>query len=279
MMKNRLNNFQKNLRRLYDSALVINATIFLIMGMVLFAISYPYMKANMLNYIEQVVYAAYGMLFDIAIIGILITWLNERREKKYRIQSYQNEIDDFRNWISEEAMFRTVGNIKRLNKNNITEINLVDCTLRNINLNYADLTGSNLNSADLSNSTLMGIKLNGCRMNQCNFENSNLNQAEFIKSYATGANFKDTYLIKSNFEGSYLIKSDFENAFLIEAKLKNCIVADANFNNASLYKADLRGAQGLKAEQLVNVKSLYLTKLDDEVTMKLRELAPYLLVN
>lgn len=278
-MKNRLSKFNIYIRRLYDSAIVINGTIFIIMCIVLLTISYPYMKANMPNFVEQIIYAAYGMLFDIAIIGILITWLNERRENKYRIQSYQNEIDDFRNWISEEAMFRTVGNIKRLNKNLITEINLVDCTLRNINLNYADLTGSNLNSADVSNSTLMGVKLNHCRMNQSNFENSNLNQAELINSYATGTNFKDSYLIKSNFEGSYLIKTNFENAFLIDANLKNSIVADANFNNASLYKADLRGAKGLKAEQLMNVKSLYLTKLDVEISKTLKELAPYLLIN
>ena len=267
------------LRRLYDSAIVINTTIFLAMTVILLGLSYPYFSKDLDNFIEQIVYASYGMLFDIAIIGILITWLNERREKRYRIHSYQNEIDDFRNWISEEAMFRTVGNIKRLNKNHITEINLVDCTLININLNYTNLTGSNLNSAEISNSTLMGVKLNNCRMNQSIFENSNLNQAELINSYATGTNFRDSYLIKSNFEGSYLIKSDFENAFLIEANLKNSIVSDASFINASLYKADLTGAVGLKAEQLLKVKSLYLTKLDEHIIDKLKELAPYLLTN
>jgi hypothetical protein len=254
----------------------MNGTIFIVLAVIILGLSYSVYAENPRFFLQQVLFSSYGMLFDIAVIGILITWLTERREKNYKIQSYLNEIDDFRNWVSEEAMFRTVGNIKRLNKNLITEMNLVDCTLRNVNLNYSNLDKSNLNSADISSSTLISVKMNDCRMNQAIFENSNLNHAELKGAYATGANFKHCYLIKSNFEKAYLIKTDFENAFLIEANLKDTIVSDANFKNASLYKADLTGAKGLKAEQLVGVKSLYLTKLDPDVMNKLKELVPHL---
>jgi len=275
-MRDKLKQWYEKIVRLYDSAIVLNATLFIILSTIIFGFSYQYFRNNPTEFFEQFLFASYGMILDIAVIGILITWITERREKKYRIQSYMNEIDDFRSWVSEESMFRTVGNIKRLNKNSITEMNLVDCTLRNINLNYANLTSSNLNSADISNSTLIGAKLNNCRMNQTNFENSNLNQAELINAFATGSNFKDSYLIKCDFRKAYLIKANFENAFLIEADLKDAIVSDAVFRNASLYKADLRGALGLKAEQLVNVKSLYLTKLDPSVENELKRLAPHL---
>jgi uncharacterized protein YjbI with pentapeptide repeats len=264
-------------KKVYESAIVINATIFGVLFTILSLFSVDLYMANPAQFKEQIIYASYGMLFDIAIIGILITWLNERKEKKHRVQSYINEIDDFRNWASEEAMFRTVGNIKRLNKNNITEMNLVDCTLRNINLNYTNLTGSNLNNADISSSSLIEIKLNNCRLNQANFENSNLNGSEFLEAYATATNFKDSFLIKSNFSKAYLIKTNFENAFLIEANLSGAIVADANFKNTSLYKADLSNVKGLKAEQLAKAKSLYLTKLDPEIISKLKEIAPHLI--
>lgn len=273
-----MKNFIKKIKAIYrtatDHAIVINAVIFFIMTVAIGVLSFLYIRPTVV--IEQLIFASYGMLFDIAVIGVLITWLNDRKEKRFQVQAYMNEIDDFRNWISEEAMFRTVGNIKRLNKNKVTEMNLVDCMLRNINLNYCDLTNSNLNSADVSSSSLIGIKMNNCRLNQTKFENSNLNQSEFIKAYATGANFKDSYLIKSDFESAYLIRTNFENALLIEANLKNSILADANFKNTSLYKADLTGATGLVAEQLVKVKSLYLTKLDPEIRTKLKELAPHL---
>ena len=63
------------------------------------------------------------MLFDVAIIGILIFWLNKIGEERRRIKTYLDEIDDFRLWESDEAAFRTVGNIKRLNQNKIYNIN------------------------------------------------------------------------------------------------------------------------------------------------------------
>lgn len=276
-MKQNFDSFKRAYKRFFENAIVINATIFVFLSAIIFTFSYHYFIANPNEFLEQIVFASYGMLFDIAVIGILITWLTERREKKHRIQSYINEIDDFRNWVSEESMFRTVGNIKRLNRTNITEMNLVDCTLRNVNLNYTNLDGSNLNSADLSSSSLIGVKMNNCRLNQTNFENSNLNQGEFVEAYATGANFKDSYLIKSNFTKAYLIKTDFENSFLIEANLNGAIISDTNFKNASLYKADLRNAVGLKAEQLLHVKSLYLAKLDQPIIDRLKEIAPYLI--
>ena len=267
------------LRKKFENSLILNGTIFVILSIIIFSFSYQYFIINQKLFLEQILFSSYGMLFDIAVIGMLLNWLTERREKRHEIQSYINEIDDFRNWVSEEAMFRTVGNIKRLNRNMVTDMNLVDCTLRNINLNYSDLSGSNLNSADISSSTLIGIKMNNCRMNQAVFENSNLNHSELKNAYATGANFKHCYLIKSNLEKAYLIKTDFENAFLIEANLKNSIVSDANFKNASLYKADLRGAVGLKAEQLVDAKSLYLTQVDPDVLVRLKELVPHLILN
>ena len=40
-------------------------------------------------------------------------------EKRRNIKRWQEEIDDFRGWNSEEAKFRIVGNIKRLNRNGI----------------------------------------------------------------------------------------------------------------------------------------------------------------
>lgn len=275
--KDRIESFRHYLKKNFENSVFLNGTIFIVLSIIIFSFSYNYFIADPKLFFEQLLFSSYGMLYDIAVLGMLITWLTERREKRYQIQSYLNEIDDFRNWVSEEAMFRTVGNIKRLNKNHVTEMNLVNCTLRNINLNYSNLTYSNLNSADISSSLLINIKLNNCRLNQSNFENCNLNHAELVGAYATGANFKHCYLIKSNFEKAYLIKTDFENAFLIEANLKDTIVTDANFNNTSLYKADLRGAKGLKAEQLVNAKSLYLTKLDPEIMTKLKELVPHLI--
>ncbi|MFZ9981388.1 MAG: pentapeptide repeat-containing protein [Cyclobacteriaceae bacterium] len=251
---------------------------------VLFLTSLTVMSLSLKYYLRDpdgfwgnVLVEAHGMLFDIAIIGILLFWLNQNGEIRQRIRTYQNEIDDFRLWRSEEAAFRTVGNIRRLNRHKIYEINLVNCHLPMTNLNYVNLKASNLNSANVSTCSLIEINFENCRLNQTNFENSNLNGANLKGAYASGSNFQDAYLIKTNMESAFLIKSNFKNAFLMEASLANSYLMGADFENASLYKADLRGAQGLTADQLIKAKTLYLAELEPDLKMEISRLAPQLI--
>jgi hypothetical protein len=256
---------------------LLTSTIVLVMVSILvLSLSMPYYVSDFNSFIAQVLAEAHGMIFDIAVIGILIFWLNKNGETRQRIRTYKDEIDDFRLWESEEAAFRTVGNIKRLNRHKIHEINLVNCYLPRTNLNYVNLCGSNLNSANISQSSLIESNLESARLNQTNFENSNLNQANLRSAYASGANFKDAFLIKAYFENAFLIKANFCNAFLMEADLKNCYLMGADLENASLYKADLRGAKGLTVEQLSKVKTLYLAKFDDEILQQIKTNLPEL---
>lgn len=270
----------KSWSELYNSVIekpLLTSTIVLVLVAILvISLSLQYYLRDFDTFIQQVLAEAHGMIFDIAVIGILIFWLNQNGETKQRIRTYKDEIDDFRLWESEEAAFRTVGNIKRLNRHKIHEINLVNCYLPRTNLNYVNLSGSNLNSANVSQSSLIEANLENARLNQTNFENSNLNQCNLKSAYASGANFKDAFLIKSQFENAFLIKANFSNAFLMEANLQNCYLMGADFENASLYKADLRGAKGLTVEQLSKVKTLYLAKFDDDIQDQIKMNLPEL---
>lgn len=275
--------FQKRMKKvkeffnsIIEKPLLTSSLVLLIVTVLVLSLSFRYYLTDFDSFIAQVLAEAHGMIFDIAVIGILIFWLNKNGETRQRIRTYKDEIDDFRLWESEEAAFRTVGNIKRLNRHNIHEINLVNCYLPRTNLNYVNLAGSNLNSANVSQSSLIESNLENARLNQTNFENSNLNQANLTGAYASGANYKDAFLIKANFENAFLIKANFNNAFLMEANLQNCYVMGADFENASLYKADLRGAKGLTVEQLSKVKTLYLAKFDDEILQQIKTNLPEL---
>ena len=259
-----------------EKPLLTSSLVLLIVTLVVIGLSLRYYIEDFDSFMGQVLAEAHGMIFDIAVIGILIFWLNKNGETRQRIRTYKDEIDDFRLWESEEAAFRTVGNIKRLNRHKIHEINLVNCYLPRTNLNYVNLTGSNLNSANISQSSLIECNLESARLNQTNFENSNLNQANLKSAYASGANFKDAFLIKAYFENAFLIKANFANAFLMEADLRNCYLMGADFENASLYKADLRGAKGLSVEQLSKVKTLYLARFDDEILEQIKTNLPEL---
>src|SRR5690349_22442351 len=270
----------KKLKELFNAIiekpLLTSTLVLIVITILVVGLSLPYYLHEFDSFIPQILAEAHGMIFDIAVIGILIFWLNHNGEIRRRIRTYKDEIDDFRLWESEEAAFRTVGNIKRLNRHEIHEINLVNCHLPRTNLNYVNLAGSNINSANISQSSLIEVVMENARLNQTNFENSNLNQANLKGAYASGANFRDAFLIKANFENAFLIKANFNNAFLMEANLRNCYLMGADFENVSLYKADLRGAKGLTVEQLSKAKTLYLAKFDDEVLEQIKTSIPEL---
>ncbi len=260
-------------RKMYDISEkpILTSTIVLIgVAIIVLLASFPYYRDEFHNFLGQVLAEAHGMIFDIAVIGILIFWLNKTGETRTRIRTYKDEIDDFRLWESEEAAFRTVGNIKRLNRHKIYNINLAHCYLSKTNLNYVKLIGANLNYANLFSSILIDVNMEDARLNQTNFENCNMNQSILRRAYANGAIFRDTYLIKANFEKAFLIKANFTNAFLMEADLQGAYLTGAEFTNANLYKADLRKVKGLSLEQLSKAKTLYLAKFDDDI-MKLIE--------
>lgn len=260
-----------------EKPILTSFIVLLLLSFVVLGFSMPYYLSNFKDFFKEVMAEAHGMLFDIAIIGILIYWLNANGEKQLRIRMYKDEIDDFRQWESEEAAFRTVGNIKRLNRHQITEINLVNCHLTKTNMSHVNLSQSNLNSANFSHANAIECNFSGTRANQTNFENAKMNQANFEGAFASGANFKDAFLIKANFKNAFLIKSDFSNAYLMEADLSNCHLTGASFGEASLYKANLKGAEGINADQFKNVKTLYLADLDDDIRSEIQEKYPELL--
>ncbi len=270
----------KQLETIYDDVvekpLLTSAIVLVVVTLLVISLSLKYYINDFDSFWPQILAEAHGMIFDIAVIGILLFWLNQNGEIRQRIRTYKDEIDDFRLWESEEAAFRTVGNIKRLNRHKIHELNLVNCHLNRTNLSYTNLKGSNLNSSDISNSSLIETNLENTRLNQTNLENSNLNQANLKGAYASGANFKDAFLIKSQFENAFLIKANFTNAFLMEANLQNSYLMGADFENASLYKADLRGAKGLTLEQLEKTKTIYLAKFDDDIWEQIKLNLPQL---
>lgn len=259
-----------------EKPILTTTLVLVVVAVIVIGLSLPFYISDFRNFWMQVLAEAHGMIFDIAVIGILLFWLNQNGEIRQRIRTYKDEIDDFRLWESDEAAFRTVGNIKRLNRHKIHEINLVNCHLARTNLNYVNLKASNLNSTNLSNSSLIETNLENTRLNQTNLENSNMNQANLKGAYASGANFKDAFLIKAQLENAFLIKTNFKNAFLMEANLRNSYLMGADFENASLYKADLRGAKGLTIEQLAKAKTLYLAVFDDELLEQVKVVMPEL---
>jgi hypothetical protein len=129
---------------------------------------------------------AHGMLFDILVIGVLILFLNKLAEKQIANRRYLDEIDDFREWKSKEAVRRIAGNLKRLKRYRYKgKIDLTKCYLCYAGfqterlrecLEYFPkwLAGINLRKGDLSCAHLQGADLRGAVLVQANLPGADL---------------------------------------------------------------------------------------------------------
>ena len=88
------------------------------------------------EFLEGITVEAFGMLFDILILGFLFSIFYNLAERKLNIERYLEEIDDLRGWDEKEAMYRNMGNIKRLSRLGIEykKIDFHDCYLAEANL-------------------------------------------------------------------------------------------------------------------------------------------------
>ncbi|MFN0048366.1 MAG: pentapeptide repeat-containing protein [Cytophagales bacterium] len=274
--KKNWNLFLHAIRSVTERQLLTTTIVLVLVSVVIFTLSYPHYNGHVNYFYENLLVEAHGMIFDLLVIGILLVWLNKVGEKRLRVRRYQEEIDDFRHWINDEASFRIAGDVKRLNKDGLFTIDLYNCHLKNVNLNYVNLTGSNMNYVNLEDSSLQNSILTNVRLNQANLQNVKLQGAKLKNAQLSGANLQFSTPIKADLSGANLIKAKLKGAVMIDCILTDSMVAGADFTDANLFKTDFRGAKGLTAEQLSKARSIHMALIDPEIEEKIKELAPHL---
>ncbi len=268
--------FLHGLRSVTERQLLTTTIVLVLVSAVVFSLSLPHYNGHVNYFYENLLVEAHGMIFDLLVIGILLVWLNKVGEKRLRVRRYQEEIDDFRHWINDEASFRIAGDIKRLNKDGIFTIDLYNCHLKNVNLNYVNLTNSNMNYINLEDSSLQNATMVNVRLNQANLQNVKLQGTKMKNAQLSGANLQFSTPIKADLTGSNLIKAKLNGAVMIDCILVDSMVAGADFTDANLFKTDFTGAKGLTAEQLSKARSIHMAIIDPEIEAKVKELAPHL---
>ena len=186
-------------------------------------------------------YANFGAEFvSIAITVFIIDRLNRRRqareEKAQMIQRWREEIEDYRSWKSDEAKYRIVGNVKRLNRENISDICLIGAYLPGARLSEADLNGADLYGANLQGAVLQKAILGGTNLNNANLQGAYLQGAYLQQADLNGADLRGSKLQRTGLQGV-----DLSGALLDEADLSGANLSSANLCQADLELADLRG--------------------------------------
>lgn len=181
---------------------------------------------------RDIVVEAHGMLFDILLFGIILAVYDRITRHKEDVQRYLEEIDDFRGWEGKEAMYRIVGNIRRLNRLGVTNVSLVD----------GNLSGANLLDVNLEGASLARTNFQGARMTRANLKAVQAEKANLEGIYASDANFSGANLLEANLQGAELIAADLSGANLLKANLLASRLMDADLRGAEISGVDFRGA-------------------------------------
>lgn len=194
------------------------------------------------NWVRDVLVEAHGMWFDILILGILATILSLAAEKRQTLQRYNEEIDDFLGWESDEASYRIAGNIRRINRLGDVPQALTSAYLRNAVLRGANLTGVYLNGADLSEANLSGANLCNTSLRYANLSEIGLCKANLNEADLHNANLYKANLLCADLRNAVLYGANLSKALLRNATLCRADLDEANLHNANLNKADLSNA-------------------------------------
>ena len=242
--------------------------------------------------ISQGIYIeAWGTVFDILVVGIILTFFTVARDRKEQTNRYLEEIGDFKKWDSEEARLRIAGNIRRLAKLGKTDIDFSGLVLRNFSFSNHDiesLKGATFshglhftmskNSTELENVDFVGVDCSGVTFSRNTgkfaglglvgknlaFKNAKLTGACFDGAKLTWTDYKantdDWYVDHGEDNDGYsMIEQVYYSAFS-GADLKGC-----SFLYTKLDHADFREAENILEANFAGAEGLEACFFDDEV--------------
>ncbi len=135
----------------------------------------------------------------------------EANKKRDLIRHYHEEIEDFRDWKSEEATYRILGNVKRLSRLGETTFDLNRCNLSGIHVKGLTMKDSDLNCIDLSNSHISDCEFRNVDFTGANLARATIVRSSFVDCRIDRANYFDAILLNVDFEGSDLSHFDESN--------------------------------------------------------------------
>jgi hypothetical protein len=132
----------------------------------------------------------------------------------------------------------------RLDKQDLSGLNLSGAKLSNSNLSGADLSGTNLTQVELYNANLRGANLSNTILVHANMIHANLSGSNLSGSNLRGAELRNAYmrganLSGANLEGVRLKVTNLSGSNLSGANLKRVNLKEANLNDANLKGAIL----------------------------------------
>lgn len=155
---------------------------------------------------HDILVESHGLLFDLIIFGLIISYYERKSGKQEKINRYKEEIDDLRGLKTPYARHRISGLVSRLVKLDDQPLNLINCDIIN------NPFGPNVNNWVFSNSNFYSTSCMNARFKSCCFISTNFNNSRIYH-----AHFTDCDLRGSIWNNSTPLKCRFSNVNFLYA--------------------------------------------------------------
>jgi BTB/POZ domain-containing protein KCTD9 len=183
--------------------------------------------------------ALLSIFLNIVIFGVLINLLNLLGIRRSDIKRWNEEIDNYREWKEKEAMFRIVGNIRRLNKIGYSKINLHGCYLEGANLANVNLNGAIFGYVSFGNANLSNSSLKRVFFSETGFGNTDLQNANLEKSYGGSMGCGAAFFVNAKLEKAILNGISFCGGRFSKSSMHLCSIVKAYFNGTEFIASNM----------------------------------------
>ncbi|KWS22204.1 pentapeptide repeat-containing protein [Pseudomonas syringae] len=223
---------------------------------------------------ENVLVELHGMLIELAVVGVLLLWLDGRREHAKSILQSKEELTDYAELDFPEAHLRKMGALKRLSVAKSTNF-----TVRDLHL-----VGRELKSLRLKGCSVIGMKLTGGKITSTSFENVDMRSSNFVDCTIKNTSFMAVKMYSCKFQGAKLTGVKFEDVDINRAEFINCTMpntvfkmvslAGVRFDGSDLGRCSFLGARDIDVAQLAKANNLDYISISKELLAALIVLRP-----
>lgn len=218
---------------------------------------------------ENFLVEMHGIVFELAIIGVLILWLDSKRSKLGEITRLREDLEDYSTLDFPEINVKKLGHIKRLNEHNIKNIDVQNLVLNGLKVKGIIAEDSRLIGLTIIAGSIIGSNFKSMKMRSSNFQKSTIKSTNFESCDLLKGKFNESICKGVDFTNSSLERAEFTNSDLQSSIFNGCDVREAKFDRANLKHASFHNAIHLTPELLLRAKSLDYVKVSDEIMAEL----------
>lgn len=109
------------------------------------------------SFFENVLVEAHGAVLDMFIVGVILYWFEQQRDRKSQIRAQEEILADLRLYRAADAPYRVLGTIRRLIALGKNGLQISEMTLSGLDIADTKLLGCNLHATVFTDSRIKHV--------------------------------------------------------------------------------------------------------------------------